>query len=740
MTYIGVSPSNGVRRVHTYTASGSQTTFTGASSEGITLSYTDANFMDVYQNGVLLAPADYTATSGTSVVLAEGAAASDIVTITVYDAFSVADTVSKSAGGTFDGNVAMAGTLNLTSDVTFTGANANIVFDKSDDALEFADNVKAKFGTGNDLEIYHEGNHSFIVDNGTGDLYIRASDNLNIQSDNGSGGWQTSIQTQFTGATNKVALFHGGTQVFSTLSNGISIDVSGGIRFEGATADGNETFLQVADPTADRTITLPDASGTVLLNAGNQTLTGDLTFPDNEKAIFGTGGDLEIYHDTTNGNSVIHDTGSGNLRIRADDFQVTNAAASANLIFANDATGEVKLYHNGSEKIATTSSGVTVTGSILTTNIYGANDGNTGIQFEGSDVLTFHAGGQENIQLTSNSIVFNQDSIDMDFRIESNNKTNVFFVDAGNDRIGMGTDTPSSQFVIYDATSPYIYLQNSTTGQTNNNGFSIIEYGNDAYINNRQNGNMLFYNSNTERARLTSGGTLLVGKTSTANSAAAGDIQGAGAGAVNYEIRSDSAGIQFGVTSNHYLCLRTNNTERVRIHSNGNLALGTTDNQARLKIYGHLQSYNALMIQNGTNNTGGLFISFRKYDNVTIGSVSHSGSGSSVAFNTTSDYRLKENVSYDFDATSRLKQLKPARFNWIADKDNTLQDGFLAHEVSSIVPEAITGDKDAVDADGNIDPQGIDQSKLVPLLTKALQEQQATIEALTARITTLEGA
>ena len=120
MTYIGVSPSNGVRRVHTYTASGSQTTFTGASSEGITLSYTDANFMNVYQNGVLLAPDDYTATSGTSVVLAEGAAASDIVTITVYDAFSVADTVSKSAGGTFDGNVAMAGTLGVTGVLTGT--------------------------------------------------------------------------------------------------------------------------------------------------------------------------------------------------------------------------------------------------------------------------------------------------------------------------------------------------------------------------------------------------------------------------------------------------------------------------------------------------------------------------------------------------------------------------------------------------------------------------------------------
>jgi len=73
---------------------------------------------------VLLAPADYTATSGTSIVLAEGAAASDIVTITVYDVFSVADTVSKSAGGTFDGNVAMAGTLGVTGAITGTLATA----------------------------------------------------------------------------------------------------------------------------------------------------------------------------------------------------------------------------------------------------------------------------------------------------------------------------------------------------------------------------------------------------------------------------------------------------------------------------------------------------------------------------------------------------------------------------------------------------------------------------------------
>ena len=102
MPYIGTSPSNGVRRVYSYTATASQTTFSGASTEGQTLSYTDATYIDVYQNGVLLDKSDYTSTNGTQVVLAQGASVNDVVVIIVYDVFSVADTVSKSDGGTFD--------------------------------------------------------------------------------------------------------------------------------------------------------------------------------------------------------------------------------------------------------------------------------------------------------------------------------------------------------------------------------------------------------------------------------------------------------------------------------------------------------------------------------------------------------------------------------------------------------------------------------------------------------------
>ena len=120
MAYIGVSPSNGVRKKHTYTATASQTSFSGAGAEGITLAYRDSNYVDVYQNGVKLADEDYTATSGTAIVLAQGASADDIVEIIAFDVFSVADTVSKADGGTFDGNVTMAGTLGVTGVLTGT--------------------------------------------------------------------------------------------------------------------------------------------------------------------------------------------------------------------------------------------------------------------------------------------------------------------------------------------------------------------------------------------------------------------------------------------------------------------------------------------------------------------------------------------------------------------------------------------------------------------------------------------
>ena len=121
-----------------------------------------------------------------------------------------------------------------------------------------------------------------------------------------------------------------------------------------------------------------------------------------------------------------------------------------------------------------------------------------------------------------------------------------------------------------------------------------------------------------------------------------------------------------------------------------------------------------------------------------IGSVTKSGT-SGISYNTSSDYRLKENNVAISDGITRLKTLKPYRFNFKVDPDSTV-DGFFAHEVSPVVPEAITGTKDEVDSDDKPVYQGIDQSKLVPLLTAALQEAITKIETLEAKVAALEAA
>lgn len=211
------------------------------------------------------------------------------------------------------------------------------------------------------------------------------------------------------------------------------------------------------------------------------------------------------------------------------------------------------------------------------------------------------------------------------------------------------------------------------------------------------------------------------------------------------------------------MILKTNGTNRMLIQSNGDIFFSNTTESA---INGG--STDGKFIDNGDGarlRSSRASTSTREHiifynPNGDVGDISTSGT--STSYNTSSDYRLKENVVDITGATERLKQLQPKRFNFIADADTTV-DGFLAHEVSSIVPEAISGEKDAMrteeyevtpaelDEEGNIiteavmgtrevpDYQGIDQSKLVPLLTASLKEAIAKIEELETRIATLEG-
>ena len=173
-------------------------------------------------------------------------------------------------------------------------------------------------------------------------------------------------------------------------------------------------------------------------------------------------------------------------------------------------------------------------------------------------------------------------------------------------------------------------------------------------------------------------------------------------------------------------------SERMRINSSGKVIIGTEPDDT---------------YSNGWSSTGGVQDSSRdstaardhytfRNANGQVGFIQTSGSATS--YNTSSDYRLKENVVDLTGASARVNQLDVKRFNFIADDTNTLVDGFLAHEVATVVPEAITGAKDAVDDDGNPEYQGIDQSKLVPLLTAALQEALTEIASLKTRVEALE--
>ena len=193
--------------------------------------------------------------------------------------------------------------------------------------------------------------------------------------------------------------------------------------------------------------------------------------------------------------------------------------------------------------------------------------------------------------------------------------------------------------------------------------------------------------------------------------------------------------IQYGHASN-ILLFGTNATERMRIDSSGRILFGTNS-------YTNVGngSVNAQYIYNGSlitsrDNTGNREHAVFHNPNGDVGSINTSGS--STSYTTSSDYRLKENATAISDGITRLKTLKPYRFNFKADASTTV-DGFFAHEVTA-VPEAITGTKDEVDSDNNPLYQGIDHSKLVPLLTAALQEAVAKIEVLETKVAALEAA
>ena len=231
-------------------------------------------------------------------------------------------------------------------------------------------------------------------------------------------------------------------------------------------------------------------------------------------------------------------------------------------------------------------------------------------------------------------------------------------------------------------------------------------------------------------------------------------------GYVNYNHTSD------------FMNIGTAGTERMRIDSTGRLGVGssspaTYSGRIVSQISGGSSSPTIACVNSTVGGTLRMIDFFQGTSTSRVGSIE--STSSSTSYNTSSDHRLKENVTDISDGITRVKQLAPKRFNFIVDADTTV-DGFIAHEAQSVVPEAVTGTKDAMtteeyevtpaveatyDDEGNEltpaveavmgerevpDYQGIDQSKLVPLLTAALQEAIAKIETLETKVAALEGA
>jgi hypothetical protein len=207
---------------------------------------------------------------------------------------------------------------------------------------------------------------------------------------------------------------------------------------------------------------------------------------------------------------------------------------------------------------------------------------------------------------------------------------------------------------------------------------------------------------------------------------------------LNFRSTSGSTGfIGYGEGGTANMNFYTANTERMRIDSSGNVIMGNTsyDYSANGFGFGAGNAYSYF-----TRTSGYALLINRKTTTGTIQAFTYNGSGigtidtngSNCTFNSTSDYRLKQNIKPMTGALARIELLKPVTYNWI--RENQAGEGFIAHELQEVVPEAVVGTKDAVDEDGNPVYQAIDQSVLVATLTAAIQELNAKVIALEAKL------
>ena len=588
-----------------------------------------------------------------------------------------------------DTNIAISGTLGVTGEVTLATH------------LVMGDNDKIKIGTGGDLEIYHDGSNSYIS-NSTGNLYLGDTNgSVHIQA-------KLNEESIICAADGAVTLYHDNSSKLATTSTGI--DVTGTATVDGLTVDGSA---------------LVRSGNTLTLNRTDNAIGGAMSY------VAGTG---FIFNDA-NGDGTSFNVGVANrMRIDASgNVGIGTTSPSAKLEINGDINiGTNAILSNGT---LTVSAGSGAGYSTQISTAYSFPYVNTqidaiaGASYSGQILFRTSSGGG---------------SVSERMRIDS----------SGN--VGIGTSSPTAKL---DVTGDGTWIRHSGYGQLLDMGnwtdglVRIESTGAPMYIRAAGSNYIALDTNSVERIRIDSGGKVGIGSGSPASyNSAAQNLVIKNTGNVGITIAAEgggdstlmfadgtggTAGYRGRVAYTHAadrMEFHTAAAERMRIDSSGRLLVGTAAGSFGARITAEsTTSYTFESRRTGTGNEGHIVF---KNANGAVGTIFTNGS--TTAYNTSSDYRLKENIIEITGAIDRVNQLQPKRFNFIADADTTV-DGFLAHEVQDIIPEAVTGEKDAVDDEGNPHYQGIDQSKLVPLLTKAIQEQQTIIDDLKSRIETLEG-
>jgi hypothetical protein len=553
-----------------------------------------------------------------------------------------------------------------------------------------------------------------------------------------------------------------------------NIDINGG------TIDG--TVIGGSTPAA--------ISGTTITGTSFVT-TGDMNFGDNDKAIFGAGSDLQIYHDGAN--SYVRDAGTGLMIIQGSAEVRLGNPSGETMLRAFD-NGAVQLNYDNALKLATTATGIDVTGTVTADGLI-VNDNNNiqinrdgvssakvfwnrgstqdaAIELNASEDLNISVddaalGGKNLNLLNNNKLGFRlSDGGDISF-YEDTGTTPKFFWDASAESLGINVTDPiyplevqgQAGIEIYNGTGGGGVLNfRPSLGDANKFNLSISSFDHsgggvgpaDGLSINGFDGVSFATGSSTvrqERLRITSTGNVGIG-TTTPNAdlelGGTGEVLRLSGSSTNAYIRNTDgttnqwyigsggvAGLQHYIYAAQPMTFHTSGLERARIDASGNLLVGTTSAPNGTSVYGSGfvgETNSRMVLRLATSSTAQLSVARFYNPNGQVGEIKTDGT--STLYVTSSDYRLKEDVQPMVGASDRVLALNPVNFAWKAG--GTRVDGFLAHEAQAIVPAAVTGEKDGEEM------QAIDHSKLVPLLTAALQEALTEIADLKARVAALE--